>query len=439
MSYTGGDGWRRLHPLSPLVRGGRVTIALAIVLVPAVLTGHGFAKEIPPLIVAGVFVVLGFISWIVTRWRIEGGDLQIETGVLRRRSTRYPLAQVQAVDIIRPGFARLLRVAELRLRMGGASGAIGHLAYVPEHEAGPLHDRLLELARAAKGETLGEEEEVPRSERPAERVLTTVPPALLAAAILVSDVGIFAELVLVGLVVTYIVSSSAVGAILGGGTIWIISAFTVVWRRFNQEYRLTVAESSDGLHVRGGLVALTAETIRPGRVQAVRLVEPLLWRALGWCRLEVDLAGPKRARGESDAQRGRLRTVLPVGSRALAEELLDVLVPDRPRELLAPPPRRARWKSPLRYPKLGWARTETCVATRSGRLRRVTSWVPLEKAQSFRRVQGPLQRRLALASVHVDTAGRSVHATLRDRDVAEAERALVELTELARAARRATA
>jgi putative membrane protein len=85
---------------------------------------------------------------------------------------------------------------------------------------------------------------------------------------------------------------------------------------------------------------------------------------------------------------------------------------------------------------LAWGSTETCVATTSGRLRRVTCWVPLQKAQSLRRVQGPVQRRLRLASVHLDTAGRNVHATLRDRDAAEADQALAQLTELARAARR---
>jgi putative membrane protein len=51
-------------------------------------------------------------------------------------------------------------------------------------------------------------------------------------------------------------------------------------------------------------------------------------------------------------------------------------------------------------------------------------------------VQGPVQRRLQLASVHVDTAGRAAHATLRDRDAAEAARALADLTDLARVARR---
>jgi hypothetical protein len=36
----------------------------------------------------------------------------------------------------------------------------------------------------------------------------------------------------------------------------------------------------------------------------------------------------------------------------------------------------------------------------------------------------------------VDTAGRTVHATLRDRDAAEARLALADLTDLAREARR---
>ena len=69
-------------------------------------------------------------------------------------------------------------------------------------------------------------------------------------------------------------------------------------------------------------------------------------------------------------------------------------------------------------------------------MRRVTCWVPLEKAQSFREVQGPLQRRLQLATVHVDTVGRGVRAVLRDRDLDEVDRVLAELPVLARAARR---
>lgn len=432
------EGWQRLHPLSPVVRGGRGTIAIVIVLVPLAFGGGRLSDAYPQLIVIVLLVAAAFVSWVVTRWRVDGDDLHIETGLLRRRSIKFPLSQVQAIDVIRPGLARIFRVAELRLRMAGATGGTARLAYLPEDEVEPLRDRLLALARSARAEGSKEDGGVEAGVTATpveERVLTRVPTSRLVVSILISDVGVFAELVLVALVVTAVVSPHAAAGLLSGGAVWILGVATLVWRRFNQLYRLTVSEGPEGLRLHGGLVALTTEVIRPGRVQAVRMVEPFLWRLVGWCRLEIDLAGRQRRKGEGEAERGQLRTLLPVGDRELALTLLDRLVPDRPREL-SPAPRRSMWKSPLRYRMLAWGRTDTCVVTRSGRLRRVTSWVPLEKAQSLRYVQGPVQRRLRLASVHVDTAGRSVHATLRDRDVQEAASALADLTELARAARR---
>ena len=424
------DGWRRLHPLSPVVRGGRGTIAIAVILLPTVFGARRSSNTAIELAAVAAIVGLGFVSWLVTRWRVDGDDLRIETGLIRRQSLRFPLSQVQAIDVVRPGLARIFRVAELRLRMGGATGKTARLAYLHEREVDPLRDRLLALARGAP--QADEAQQPPR----AERVLATVPTGRLVASILISDVGLMAEAVLVGLVLGIVLAPSAATGLASGGAVWILSVFQLVWRRFNQEYRLTVVEAADGLVLRSGLVALTAETIRPGRVQAVRMVEPVAWRMLGWCRLEVDIAGRQRSEGEGRAQRRSLRAVLPVGSRAVAEELLDHLLPDRPREQTRPP-RRAVWKSPLRYRMLAWGRTTTCVATTSGRLRRATNWVPLEKAQSLRRVQGPLQRRLRLASVHVDTAGRSVHAVIRDRDVEEANRALEELVVSAETARHA--
>jgi len=431
-----GDGWQRLHPLSPVVRGGRFTIGIAILLVPILARGEKLTNAVPQLIVVAVLVTAGFVSWLVTRWRIEGDDLHLETGLLRRQSVRYPLSQVQAIDVVRPGLARMFRVAELRLRMGGASGATARLAYLPERDVEQLRDQLLALARGAGDEQLAEEEEAEQRELAEEKLLAQVDTRQLVVSILISDAGVFAELVLLGIVVAALVSPHTAGAIVSGGFVWILGVFTVVWRRFNQLYRQRVLAGPDGLHVRGGLVALTAEVIRPGRVQAVRMVEPFIWRTVGWCRLEVDLAGRQRGKGEGESERGQMRTLLPVGSRSLGMELVDLLVPDRPREL-SPAPHRVFWKSPLRYRKLAWGLTDTCVATTSGRLRKISAWVPLEKVQSLRRVEGPVQRRLRLASVHVDTAGTKMHATLRDRDAAEASEALDELAKLARAARRA--
>jgi putative membrane protein len=165
------------------------------------------------------------------------------------------------------------------------------------------------------------------------------------------------------------------------------------------------------------------------------MVEPLLWRRLGWCRLEVDLAGRQSRKGEGESEGRQLRTVLPVGSRALAAELLGEIVPHA-QEPTRRAPSRVRFKSPLRFRFLAWDHDDHVVVTRTGRLRRVTVWLPLEKVQSFRRVEGPLQRRLRLASVHLDAAGRALHATLRDRDRGEADEAIVHLVDLARAARK---
>jgi putative membrane protein len=425
---TRADGWHRLAPVSPIVRAGRVAIAVAVLLLPTALRGGDLTRDWPQLAVVGVLLVLGFVSWRVTRWRIDGDDLRIETGLLRRQSLRFPLAQVQAVDVVRPGLARLFRVAELRLRMAGSTGGTARLAYLPEREVEPLRARLLALAH------LGADGVAP-TEEVEERVLASVPTGRLAASILLSDVGFLAIAILVGLLVTAVEAPAATTEAFGGSAVWVLGGLTMLWRRFNQEYKLTVAEAPDGLRLRSGLVALTSETIRPGRVQAVRMVEPFVWRRLGWCRLEVDIAGRQRRKGEGEAQRAPLRAVLPVGSRALAEELLARIVPDAPTDRLRPP-RRALVKSPLRYRFLSFGQTDFCVVTTTGRIRRVTAWVPLAKVQSFRRVQGPVQRRLRLASIHLDTAGRSVHANLRDRDVQEADSVLGSLVALARAARR---
>jgi hypothetical protein len=72
----------------------------------------------------------------------------------------------------------------------------------------------------------------------------------------------------------------------------------------------------------------------------------------------------------------------------------------------------------------------------TGRINRATTWVPFEKSQSVRRVQGPLQRPLGLATVHVDVAGRRTRAEFRDRTMEEADALVEALTVLSREARR---
>lgn len=413
------NGWHRLHPLSPLVRAGRGVIALAVVLASTLASSRRSGTDLAwHGGVLLVLAVLAVVSWLVTRWRIDGNDLQIETGLVRRSSLRYPLSQIQAIDTVRPGVARVFGLAELRLRMGGTGGA-ARLAYLKDPDADALRARLLALSQGAHEATPEARDEV----------IVRVPPGRVAVSLVLS----IPALVLIGYAVLLLtvggraVQGAALPIVLGDGA--------ALWRRFNRSYNASVARAPEGVRTRSGLVETRAETIPRGRVQAVQLVEPILWRPFGWCRLDVDVAGREGRRDEGRRGARQLRPVLPVGTRREADRLLELLVPGAPKPERRPP-RRARWKSPLRYRRLSYGFDHNYAVATSGRLARVGSWIPLTKVQSLRRVEGPVQRRLALATVHLDTAGKNVGAAFRDLDGAESRADLDRLTELARAARR---
>ena len=73
--------------------------------------------------------------------------------------------------------------------------------------------------------------------------------------------------------------------------VYLLSFAGVVWRRLSGQYGFIAVEGPEGIRIRRGLLQTISETVPYGRIQAVRQVEPLLWRPFGWCRLEVDIAG----------------------------------------------------------------------------------------------------------------------------------------------------
>jgi putative membrane protein len=425
MPGLGGD-WQRLHPLSPLVRAGRGAIAIVLVIVlPSVASQHGSGSDdLEHLGLLLLASVVGVVSWLVTRWRVEDGVLRVESGLIRRTSERFPLSQIQAIDTVRPGLARVFGLAELRIRLASGSGKAGRLAYLGNADAELLRARLLALSH-------GLAEATPA---PPERALVSVPAGQLFVSILLSGSGLVLGAVIAAVVLLATLAPDAIGPVLGGGAAPLIGLVFGTFRRFNGEYGLTVAEAPDGLRLRSGLIETSAETIPEGRIQAIRMIEPIAWRPFGWCRLEVDVAGQK-SRGRQDRNQAKAgRALLPVGSHDQAAFLLGKVFPGLPGQR-SPPPARARWKSPLRFRFLSWAANDRYAVTTSGRVRRVTDWIPLAKVQSVRWVEGPIQRRLRLGSIHLDTAGRRVDAVVRDRDREETTRLMADLPDRCRRAR----
>jgi putative membrane protein len=441
--------WHRLHPLSPLIRTGRHLVALGILVLFLIFANHSGNNDdfISDSVVVGIVLVAGVISWLVTRWQVADGVLRIETGLIRRQSLRFPLSQVQAIDVVQTGLARVFGLAELRLRMAGADSSGGRLACLPLADAERLREQLLAMGHATARPTapapgaagqvgaagpagVAGPASAPVPPRP-ERVLFRVQSERLAGAIILSRPGAYAGTA-IAVVILVITLTGKPGIIVPFG-VFGFGIVTSVWRQFNTEFGTVVAEAPDGLRLRSGLIQTAAETIRPGRVQAVRLVEPLFWRAFGWCRLEVDVAGPRQRR-ENRSEGQRLRALIPVGSRADADRMLGELLTAPPRPT-HPAPATARVKTLLSYHFLAYAGDDRYVVASRGRICRKTTWVPLEKVQSVRWVQGPWQRRVGLATVRLDVAGRRVTASIQDRSVAEADELLARLPDLARAAR----
>jgi putative membrane protein len=434
--------WRRLHPLSPVVGAGRQLMSIVfLVLVIFIANHHGEGGDlIVNVLIVGVVLAGGLVSWLVTRWQVADGVLRIETGLVRRQSRRFPLSQVQAIDVVQTGLARVLGLAELRLRMAGADSSGGRLASLPLAQAQQLRYRLLSMARAPGAVAAGGPAAAagptgrsgpPAPDRGPERLLFRVQPVRLAGAIILSRTGAIAGVVIAA--VASVVAVTGHVAVVAPFLTLALGLVLTVWRQFNSEYGTAVAAAADGLRLRSGLVQTTAETIRPGRVQAVRLVQPLVWRPLGWCRLEVDVAGPRQRR-ENQSESQRLRALIPVGSRSDAEQMIGELLSTQPAPTQRAP-RSARWKAPLTYHFLAWGSDDRYVVAARGRVCQKTTWVPLEKVQSVRWVQGPVQRRLGLASVRLDVAGKRVTASIEDRDAAEAAEILGRLPGLARSAR----
>ena len=142
------DGFRRLHPLTPFIRGWKIfAAAVAIALQQAygdIGTGwllSAIGASIP------IGIAYGWFSWRNTHYRVGDDDLRLETGVLRKRSRRVRLDRLQAVDVVRPLVARALGLAELRLEVAGGGSSEAPLAYLSEDAAQRLRAEL--LARAA--------------------------------------------------------------------------------------------------------------------------------------------------------------------------------------------------------------------------------------------------------------------------------------------------
>ncbi|MGW3123424.1 PH domain-containing protein [Streptomyces sp. NPDC001107] len=397
---------RRLHPVTPL---RRAWAPVAVVIGWAVHDPDQAQQQLTRLTTTTLLIALavlvpaaslyGFLTWWFTHFAVTETELRIRTGLLFRRTAHIRLERIQAVDVSQPLLARVAGVAKLKLDVVGTDKK-DELSFLGEREARALRAELLARAAGFAPETAHEV-----GEAPARELLRTPPRDLAISVLLTGATWCSLAAALVVPPVLWLATHS-VWTVLATGVPLLGAAGASSAGRFVGEYDWTVGESPDGLRIDHGLLDRTHETVPPGRVQTVRIVEPLLWRRRGWVRVELDVAGSSNS------------VLVPVAPRAVAESVVarvlpGVAVPSS--ESLSRPPRRAGRCLPVWWRGSGIAVTDTVFATRHGLLRRSLALVPHAKVQSVRLVQGPWKRLWRLADVHVDTgANKTVTARLRD-------------------------
>jgi putative membrane protein len=227
----------------------------------------------------------------------------------------------------------------------------------------------------------------------------------------------------------------------------------MLWGRFNGGFGFRVATSPDGLRLRHGLLEQRTQTVPPGRVQAIRLSQGLLWRKTDWWQVQVNIAGYSGGEGENNTESGS--TLLQVGSRYDAISVLALVLPDLgvrepenpwtvidtglsasgPDNGYLVAPRRSRWVDPIGWRRSGVRVTEQALLIRRGVLGRSLDIVPHARTQSLGVSQGPVQRRLNLASFSLHSTPGPVTPVAAHLDTGTAAQLLAEQAVRAEGAR----
>jgi putative membrane protein len=420
--------FRRLHPLTPVLRGWAwLATAVAFGGQEVLIAGEPsrFLAILP--VIALIGFLAGLANWWFTRYGVDGDALRIDSGIFERRSRRVRLDRLQAVDVVRPLAGRLLGVSELRLEVAGGSSTEAPLAYLSADDALALRAEL--LARAA-----GIDAATPEAP---ERVLHEVPPGRLLGSTVLSGTFVMGVALLIALGGTLAFFGVEIAAgVLSSALPGVVTIGYALWNQFVRNFGFVLAESPDGFRIRKGLLDTKAQTVPPGRIQGVALRQTILWRLTGWVRVDVDVAGYGVSSGMDG---GGSSTLLPVATYADAVDVLRrALAGADPAGVpLDPAPRRAAWLRPVGWRRLAFGANDRVIMVREGVFYRTLTVVPHAKTQSVRLTQGPVQRRLALATVHVDTTPGPVDATIRHRPEGQARRLVEDQAFRSRLARKA--
>ena len=240
-------------------------------------------------------------------------------------------------------------------------------------------------------------------------------------------------------------------AILPGTFAPMVGYVVALWTRFDGAANFKITPSGQGgVTLRYGFTGTHTQNVMVERIQALVVEQPILWRAFGWYRIKMTIAGIGIEKNENQKLVTRnlalpvgnkqetvmvLRLLLPALDEVQAQVLLDTanssLESQKPQvPAMIVTPSSARWMDLLTWKRngvttvgytAGSVQATTCIDSdaacssvgehtrgdllliRGGYFIRALSIVPVSRVLSVSWGQGPLQRAFGCASVHFGT------------------------------------
>lgn len=240
-------------------------------------------------------------------------------------------------------------------------------------------------------------------------------------------------------------------AILPGTFAPMVGYVVALWTRFDGAANFKITPSGQGgVTLRYGFTGTHTQNVMVERIQALVVEQPILWRAFGWYRIKMTIAGIGIEKNENQKLVTRnialpvgnkqetvmvLRLLLPALDEVQAQVLLDTanssLKSQKPQvPAMIVTPSSARWMDLLTWKRngvttvgytAGSVQATTCIDSdaacssvgehtrgdllliRGGYFIRALSIVPVSRVLSVSWGQGPLQRAFGCASVHFGT------------------------------------
>ena len=240
-------------------------------------------------------------------------------------------------------------------------------------------------------------------------------------------------------------------ALLPGTFVPLLGYLGTLWARFDGAANFKITPSGQGgVTLRYGFTGTHTQNVMVERIQALAVEQSILWRAFGWYRIKMTIAGIGIEQNDNQKLVTRnvalpvgnkqetlmaLRLLLPALDEAQAQVLLDTAdgslksqTPQVPAMIVTPS--SARWMDLLTWKRngvttVGYTAGSVQASTRidsdaarssvgehtrgdlllirGGYFIRTLSIVPVSRVLSVSRGQGPLQRAFGCASVHFGT------------------------------------